>query len=142
MVDSDPIPLPALMRAARTTYGTAIRAALAEVGCDDLPRNGAFVLGAIARSGLPLSEVIARLGLSKQAAGALVDTLVSRGYLDRATDPEDRRRLRVLLASRGEEAATVIREVVERVDATLVARVGEEYVAHTRATLAALATDA
>ena len=42
------IAFPALLRAARTAYGAAIRAALAEIGCADVPRNGAFVLGSIA----------------------------------------------------------------------------------------------
>lgn len=139
---SNEIALPALMRAARRTYGVAIRTALTEDGCDDLPRNGAFVLGAIARTGAPLSDVIAGLGVSKQAGGALVDTLVSRSYLDRTIDPDDRRRLRVTLTPRGEEAASVIRQAVERVDASLVARVGADYVAHTRATLTMLVSDA
>lgn len=130
------------MRAARRIYGAAISTALADVGCDDLPRNGAFVLGAIARSGAPLSDVIEGLGVSKQAGGALVDTLVSRSYLDRTIDPEDRRRLRVALTARGEEAASVIRQAIERVDASLVARVGVDYVAHTRATLTTLVSDA
>jgi DNA-binding MarR family transcriptional regulator len=129
---------PALLRAARHAYGSAIRDALAEAGCDDVPRNGIFVLGAIARTGAPLSDIIEQLGLSKQAAGQLVDTLVIRGYLDRSIDPEDRRRLRVALTERGEAAATVIRAAVQRTDSALAARVGAEYVAHTRATLASL----
>jgi DNA-binding MarR family transcriptional regulator len=86
--------------------------------------------------------VIEALGVSKQAGGALVDALVNRNYLDRAIDPDDRRRLLVELTARGERAATVIREAVEDVDAALVARVGPEYVAHTRATLLALIADA
>jgi len=57
-------------------------------------------------------------------------------------DPDDRRRLRVLLTARGEATASVIRDAVERVDAALVERVGAEYLAHTRATLTALITDA
>ena len=36
--------IPALLRAARGTYGQAIRDQLSAAGCDDLPRNGAFVL--------------------------------------------------------------------------------------------------
>jgi DNA-binding MarR family transcriptional regulator len=129
------------MRAARMTYGAAIRVALAEVGCDDMPRNGAFVLGAIARGGTPLSDVIEGLGVSKQAGGALVDTLVNRSYLERAIDADDRRRLRIDLTARGEAAASVIRDAVERLDARLVARVGAQYVAHTRVTLTALIRD-
>jgi DNA-binding MarR family transcriptional regulator len=134
----DDVAFPVLLRAARTAYGSAIRQALTDVGCDDMPRNGSFVIGAIARTGAPLSEIIKGLGVSKQAAGQLVDTLVTRGYLDRSPDPEDRRRLTVTLTERGRAAAVVIRSVIERVDADLAGRVGAEHVAHTRATLAAL----
>jgi DNA-binding MarR family transcriptional regulator len=134
----DDVSMPALLRAARTTYGSAIRAALEETGCADVPRNGIFVIGAIARTGSPLGEVIAALGVSKQAAGQLVDTLVLRGYLDRAPDPDDRRRMTVSLTERGRTAAAAGREAVERIDRQLETRVGVEHVAHTRATLAAL----
>jgi DNA-binding MarR family transcriptional regulator len=119
-------------------YGSAIRAALAEAGCDDVPRNGPYVIGAIARLGAPLSQIIKELGVSKQAAGQLVDTLVARGYLDRSVDPEDRRRLTISLTDRGHAAAAAARAAVERMDAELARRVGAEYVAHTRATLGAL----
>ena len=134
----DEVPMPALLRAARTIYGSAIHRALAEVGCDDVPRNGVYVIGAIARSGAPLSQIIHQLGVSKQAAGQLVDTLVSRGYLDRSVDPEDRRRLRIALTDRGQAAGAVIRTAVDRVDADLLERVGPDHIAHTRATLASL----
>jgi len=130
--------IPGLLRAARTTYGSAIRRAVAEVGCTDLPRNGSFVIGGIAPNGSPLSEIIEDLGASKQAAGQLVDTLVVRGYLERAPDPEDRRRLTVTLTERGRLAAAASRSAVEEVDAALSARVGAAQVSATRATLAAL----
>jgi DNA-binding MarR family transcriptional regulator len=144
LVERDPTveewSLPALLRAARRTYGTAIREALAEAGLDDIPRNGIFVIGAIARTGAPLSEIIEQLGASKQAAGQLVDTLVLRGYLNRDVDPDDRRRLRVTLTERGHTAAALIRGAVDQVDRELAAIVGDENLARTRATLAALAT--
>jgi DNA-binding MarR family transcriptional regulator len=132
------VSFPALLRAARRAYGTVVIEALAEAGCDDMPRNGSYVIGAIARTGAPLSQIIDALGVSKQAAGQLVDTLVTRGYLTRAADPDDRRRLTITLTDRGLAAAEVIRTAVERVDARVLGRVGPEYVAHTRATLAAL----
>lgn len=132
------VSFPALLRAARRAYGTVVIEALAEAGCDDMPRNGSYVIGAIARAGAPLSEIINALGVSKQAAGQLVDTLVTRGYLARAADPDDRRRLTITLTERGLAAAEVIRHAVERVDASVLGLVGPEYVAHTRATLAAL----
>jgi DNA-binding MarR family transcriptional regulator len=132
------VSFPALLRAARRAYGSAVIQALAEAGCDDMPRNGSYLIGAIARTGAPLSQIISALGVSKQAAGQLVDTLVTRGYLTRAADPDDRRRLTISLTGRGLAAAEVIRTAVDRVDADVLRRVGPEYVAHTRATLAAL----
>jgi hypothetical protein len=51
-------PLPVLLRAARRAYGSAIRADLDEAGCDDVPRNGIFVIAAIARTEAALSEII------------------------------------------------------------------------------------
>ncbi len=133
--------VPALLRAARRAYASAVGGALAEAGYDDVPRDGSFVMSALARTGAPLGDIIGWLGVSKQAAGQLVDTLVTRGYLGRAVDPDDRRRLMVSLTERGEAAAAVIRSAVESLDAALEARVGAEYVAHTRATLAALASE-
>ncbi len=134
----DEVAMPALLRAARRTYAAAVRSALAAAGCDDMPRNGSFVVGAIARTGAPLGEIVVWLGASKQAAGQLVDTLVTRGYLDRAVDPDDRRRLTIALTERGQAAAAVVRAAVDGVDAELVARVGAEEVARARATLGAL----
>jgi len=132
------VTLPALIRGARTTYGSVMHKALDEVGCGDVPRNGIYVLGAIARNGSPLAEIIRGLGVSKQAAGQLVDTLVLRGYLDRSPDPEDRRRMTVVLTERGTMAASACRDAADGVDAELAARVGADQVTGTRATLAAL----
>ena len=96
------------------------------------------MVGAIDRTGAPLSQIITELGVSKQAAGQLVDTLVARGYLERSPDPDDRRRLTITLTERGHAAAATVRAAVEQVDAALTDAVGAEYVAHTRATLGAL----
>ena len=130
--------LPALLRHARTTYGTAMRRALAGVDCDDMPRNGLYVIGALAMGEAPLSEIIRELGVSKQAAGQLVDTLVLRGYLEREVDPEDRRRLTVALTERGKAAAAAQAAAREAVDDELRLRVGAEKLLHAREVLGAL----
>lgn len=132
------VTMPALLRAAREAYGAAIRAALRSDGFEDVPRNGAFVLGGMDRNGSSLGEVIKALHLSKQAGGQLVDTLVTRGYLDRTVDPTDRRRLSLSLTERGTAAAAVIRGAVEGVDGTLAERRGAAEIAAARKVLAAL----
>ena len=134
----DDVVIPALLRGARRTYAAAIRNALVEAGYDDMPRNGAFVVGSISRNGSPLSEVIEYLGLSKQRSGQLVDELVNAGYLAREPDPTDRRRMTVTLTGRGAAAAAASKAAVEGVDAELVARVGAEAVAQGRRALGAL----
>jgi DNA-binding MarR family transcriptional regulator len=136
----DVVPIPALLRHARTTYGAAMRRALEEAGYDDIPPNGLYVLGGLAlnEGQLPLGQLIDDLGVSKQAAGQLVDALVLRGYLDRAVDPEDRRRLTVNLTERGRAAAATQAAAREKIDAELTAAVGEEDVARTRRMLAVL----
>src|ERR1700753_3007044 len=88
------IVMAALLRHARTTYGAAMRKVLTEAGCDDVPKNGLYIIGGLALGAgdAPLGQLVKELGVSKQAAGQLVDTLVLRGYLDRSTDAEDRRK--------------------------------------------------
>ena len=135
---SEEILFSALLRAARGACASVIRRALNEAGFDDIAKNGIFVLGAIHRGGAPLADIIAALGVSKQAAGQLVDALVLRGYLERAVDDEDRRRLTVTLSERGREAAKIARAAGERIETALAKKVGREYLAHTRATLLAL----
>ncbi len=139
-VEPDELVMPALLRHARTTYGAAMRRALAEAGYDDIPGNGLYVIGGLAlgREDIPLGQLIRNLRISKQAAGQLVDTLVTRGYLERAIDKEDRRKLTVNLTERGREAAAVQAAAREKVDAELLAAVGPEDVERTRRTLATL----
>jgi DNA-binding MarR family transcriptional regulator len=49
------------------------------------------------------------LGITKQAAGQLVDELVGRGYLRRTTDEQDRRRKLIVLTAQGEDCLRQIR---------------------------------
>ncbi|HEX5459969.1 MAG TPA: MarR family transcriptional regulator [Steroidobacteraceae bacterium] len=136
------IPLPALLRHARTAYGSAMRGALEEGGYGDIPKNGLYVIGGLAlgtAGDIPLAVLIRDLRISKQAAGQLVDALVSRGYLARTVDEQDRRRLVVTLTDRGRAAAATQAAARERVDAALLAKVGQQCVEHTRVALAALA---
>jgi len=134
------IPMPALLRHARTTYGVTMRQALEEAGYDDIPKNGLYIIGGLLIDGgrIPLGQMIKELRISKQAAGQLVDMLVLRGYLERSADPEDRRKLTVRLTERGRAAAMTQSAAREKIDAELIARIGKESVSQTRKTLAVL----
>lgn len=135
----DDVVIPALLRAARSSYGNAIRLSLAAAGYDDLPRNGAYVLGGLVNHGGQAQGLVRELRVSKQAASQLVDTLVLRGYLERAENPDDRRRIDVLPTERGRAAAAAIKNGVQSVDAELARMITPEQLAGLRAGLFALA---
>lgn len=137
----DIVAIPALLRHARNTYGSAMRQALEVAGYGDIPKNGLYVVGGLAlgeQRDVPLSELIRSLRISKQSAGQLVDSLVLRGYLERREDPQDRRRLVVGLTARGRAAATVQAAARERIDARLADSIGAAQIAQLRRGLAAL----
>ena len=137
--EDDPAVIPALLRAARGAYAAAIRVELESDGIDDLPRNGAFVLGGLANHGASPGDVIRDLRVSKQAASQLIDTLVVRGFLERRIDESDRRRLQIELTPRGRAAAAAVRRGVVAVDEELARRVAPVELAGLRAGLLALA---
>lgn len=137
--DEEETNIPALMRWARGSYGQAVRRSLAIAGYDDLPRNGAFVLGGMANRGGTAADMIRGLGVTKQAASQLIDTLVLRGFLTREVDVEDRRRLTISLTERGHGAAETVRGAVEAIDAELEASITPAELAGLRAGLNALA---
>jgi DNA-binding MarR family transcriptional regulator len=137
--DYDDLVLPVLLAEARRAFTTAIRAALDAAGYDDMPRAGARVIGRIAVGGTNVGEVAMAYGVSKQAGSQLVDALVARGYVERVSDPEDRRRMNVALTERGWGAAAELRASIERVEAALMERLDEQQLATMRAGLGVLA---
>ena len=54
--------------------------------------------------GTDLTGVATHLGMSPSSASALVERLSRAGYVDRTTDPEERRRIRIDLSLFGTEA--------------------------------------
>ena len=135
---TDDVVIPALLRAARGSYGNAIRLQLAAAGFDDIPRNGSFVLGGMVNHGGSAGGLVRELGISKQAASQLVDTLVLRGYLQRQPDLDDRRRVTIEVTERGRAAAAAVRAGVVAVDDELAGMITPDELAGMRAGLIAL----
>jgi DNA-binding MarR family transcriptional regulator len=93
-----------------------ISTALADAGFEDMPRNGPYVLGGMVNRGGSAAQLVTELGVSKQAASQLTDTLVLRGYLTRSPNPDDRRRIDIAATERGRAAAKVVRSAVQTVE--------------------------
>ncbi len=136
------VALPRLMREAREVYRDAVAGALVDADCDDVPRNGVFVLAGLDRSEPEpkfslQADVVASLGLSKQAASQLIDTLVLRAYLERRIDPDDRRRMGVRLTDRGRTAARAIQAAFDGIESALAQLISADQHRGLRAGLAA-----
>ncbi len=137
-VDRDQLATPTLMRSARGTYAQSIRSELHAVGIDDLPRNGAFVLAGIDASGGPRQDLPSELGVTKQAVSLVIDALVRRGYLERHPDPDDRRRVDLVLTDRGQAVVDAAGRGMEAVERRLEQRVTRQQIEAMRSVLIAL----
>jgi DNA-binding MarR family transcriptional regulator len=127
-----------LLVRARGGYGNTVAEHLWVAGFDDLPRNGPFLLGGMANHGGSAVEMIRSLGVTRQAASQLIDTLVLRGYLSRESNPDDRRRLNIVLTERGRAAGAAIRAATAEVNARLAQMLSPAELDGLRAGLAAL----
>ena len=111
---------------------------LAGEGFDDITPADSDLVALIGPSGLGLSDLARRRGVSKQAAQEKVRGLVSRGYLRLDPDPGDRRALRVSFDARGLAMITALAAIKRTMQAEVEARLGQDATAALHAGLAAL----
>jgi DNA-binding MarR family transcriptional regulator len=121
-------------------YRDRLRGALDAAGFEDVPEHGMSALGMVARAPMTGRDLAAALGLSKQSASQLIDSLVMRGYAERREDPDDRRCLRLLPTARGLDVARLARDTVAAADASFRARAGADAFDAFVATLVNLST--
>jgi len=79
-----------------------IQEGLARRGFDDVRPAHGFAFARISEGDATTSDVAEHLGITKQAAGQLVDYLVDHGYVMRRPDARDARARLVLLTERGQ----------------------------------------
>jgi DNA-binding MarR family transcriptional regulator len=120
----DPTALRWLLRRSVRRYRAPISAALERAGLGDLTQQGVWAVGVLARPGASAGDLVAGMGISKQAVGQLVDTLVALGYVERRPYPEDRRRTLLALTTKGRKAARVIDHSVAAVEGRMRATLG------------------
>ena len=115
----DPKALNWLLRRAVRGYRGPVGGALGDAGFGDLPQQGIWAVSALAESkpGLSGRDLVAGMGISKQAVSQLVDTSGGRpGTWRRRPSPVDRRRTLLHLTPRGRGAVRVIDEAVAGVE--------------------------
>ncbi|MEV4317292.1 MarR family transcriptional regulator [Actinocrispum sp. NPDC049592] len=94
-------------------------ARVSAAGYADLrPVHGA-VFQALKRSGATSSELAATLGVTKQAAGQIVDELERKGYVRREPHPEGGRRKLVVLTPAAHRHLEVAGRILHELEASL-----------------------
>lgn len=78
-----------------------IQQGLVERGFDDVRPMHGFAFVRLSESPATTGQLADHLGVTKQATSELVQHLVSRGYVDRTSDPSDRRARLLVLTERG-----------------------------------------
>jgi len=127
-----------LLRGALRAHRAAIAQALVKAGYESLPPLALWAIDALAAGERSAGELAIRLGASKQTISQLVELLATRGYLERAPDRRDRRRVSLRLTGAGRAAASTIARVCENAEARAREEVGAEALEQARRVLAAL----
>ncbi|GGS24577.1 MULTISPECIES: MarR family winged helix-turn-helix transcriptional regulator [Actinokineospora] len=99
---------------------------LARLDAADLRPVHGLAFQALRHGGLTATELADVLGVTKQAAGQLVDELDSKGYVRRVPHPAGGRRKLVVLTGRAEDHLMVAGHTMRTLEAELAARVGDD----------------
>lgn len=99
-------------------------ARLADAGYADLRPIHGLAFQALGPEGATGSELAQRLGVTKQAAGQIVDHLEERGYVERRPHPAGGRRKLVVLAPAGVAHLRTAGRVLRRLEAEIGERIG------------------
>jgi len=111
-----------LFRCARLFNEAALDRMRDEMGVAGIRASHTSLFPFIELEGTRLTDLAARLGVSKQAAGQLVEDLEKMGVLERAPDPADGRAKLVRFSARGRRGLLEGLAVLRRMEAELSAR--------------------
>jgi DNA-binding MarR family transcriptional regulator len=102
-----------------------LNAAVAAAGVDDMRAPYGFVIRALARAPLGLTELAEYLGVTKQAAIKVVDEMEARGFLIREPHPQDRRAKVLVLTEQGQRVRQAALAESRRMEDELRAELGD-----------------
>ncbi|HEX5598335.1 MAG TPA: MarR family transcriptional regulator [Micromonosporaceae bacterium] len=111
---------------------------LDEAGYADLRPVHGLVFQILRGPGATVTELAEQIGVTKQAAGQMIDDLERRGYVRRQAHPDGGRRRLVVLTDQAYAHLAVAGRVLHGLERELAERLGDDEVAHLRAVLARL----
>lgn len=128
-----------LLALAYQQFVRELREVHAKAGFDATGRSDGYVFRALADRPMTVQDLAARLQISKQGAGQIVDDMQRRGYVERSPDPSDGRARLVSLSPRGIAALAAARRFHRTFERRLARTHGPAAVATLREMLEAMA---
>jgi DNA-binding MarR family transcriptional regulator len=110
-------------------------------GWHDVRPAYGFVLLAAADAPTAVTDLAGLMGMTKQAASKLVDTMVESGYVRREPAPGDRRRRPVVLTARGRALLAAVEDIYRDLEQAWADRIGPDAVERLRADLVRVLAD-
>lgn len=118
-----------LLRSCWYAFLDELFARLAAEGFDDLRFAYSPVFQHLERGGTRIGVLAERAQMTNQSMGYLVDALENRGYVERTSDPADRRAALVVMTNRGREQITTARRLIAEIEREWEQRIGAERMA-------------
>jgi DNA-binding MarR family transcriptional regulator len=128
-------PLLRLLGLATRQLATDLNDKLIEAGVTDHRDSWNNVMPHIPASGIRLTELATRAGMTKQAMAELVAEIERRGYIQRTTDPADRRAKIIEFTDKGWVTVRLAMSALGELEAEIVDRLGEPSVGQLRGAL-------
>jgi DNA-binding MarR family transcriptional regulator len=128
-------PLPPLLGDALRIGFAEFHRRLAEAGHAEIRDGHGCVFRFIDTEGTRLTALAERSGLTKQAVGEAVDDLERMGYVERVSDPDDKRAKIIRLTPSGADAMRAALEIFDGIERDWGERFGEQRVATMREVL-------
>jgi DNA-binding MarR family transcriptional regulator len=139
MTESQELPIGMIAQQLQRAFEAECFARLAAAGFTGLRMRHSVLLNALGTDGRRITALAADLGMTKQAMGELVDDLESNGYLERSSDPSDRRARIIRFTDKGQRALAMAVEIIPQIEREYAELVGPERYVQMRATLEELA---
>ena len=113
-------------------------AAARKAGFDDITVSDLQIMHFIDPKGSLATDISKRAGITKQAVGKAVTSLVERGYLRRQDDPDDARAKVIVLSDRGRKLFDAGVKAIQKIELRYENAIGKKTFQSLKASLASL----
>jgi len=111
---------------ARRSWILQIRAAMEAAGFEGYRQSDSVVLRLLSAQPLAIGHLGAGIGITRQAARKVADSMVGRGHAEFEADPDDARRTIVVLTKQGHAYARAVATAQNSLNAQMAERVSRD----------------